>query len=114
MKKRRPHHRGIGRFRQTAIDVQEQRDRNLEARYAWEDRRRDGIHSDIFARRVEVDGTVPNPDGFDVASSAEDETDPVVTAAAGNRPFAVVYHRVANEAPYGGATRAFLRTVSPK
>jgi len=79
---------------------------------AWQDRRRDGGF-DIHARRVEPDGTVPEPGEFLVAGSPQPETGSAVTAAPGDGRFAVAYERLAIEAPYG-THRAFLRNVSPK
>jgi hypothetical protein len=79
---------------------------------AWQDRRRDD-GGDIYARRVEPDGTVPEPGEFQVAGAPQSETDAVVTAAPGDGQFAVAYQRLAVEAPYG-THRAFFRNVSPK
>ena len=57
-------------------------------------------------------GVVEEPAGLLVASAATDEGAPAVTGGPG-ATWGVAYHRFVPEAPYG-ATRVFLRSVSPK
>lgn len=68
----------------------------------------------MYATTVAPGGAV----GSEFAVGASDlsvvfSSDPVVTARPGSGEFAVTYGRFVPDEPYG-ATRAFLRRVSPK
>jgi hypothetical protein len=79
---------------------------------AWQDRRSQ-TSDDIRATRVDADGSVAQANGIAIATSGTDETE-VASATGPDGTVALAYQRVAPEAPYGGADRVFLRTVSPK
>ena len=79
---------------------------------AWQDRR-SGESFDSRAARVAAGGGVAHPDGIPIAAADTDETE-VASATGPDGTIALAYERVAPEAPYGGASRVFLRTVSPK
>jgi hypothetical protein len=77
----------------------------------WRDRR-SGSGLDVFAARVNGDGTVADPQGFAIAAAPTDEGLPAVTSGPGRR-WGAVYERFAPQPPLG-STRTYLRTVSPK
>jgi large repetitive protein len=79
---------------------------------AWQDRRSQ-TSDDIRAARVTGEGSVVHPDGIAIATSSTNEIE-VASATGPEGTVALAYQRTAPEAPYGGAERVFLRTVSPK
>jgi len=82
----------------------------------WVDRRR-GIASvnDLYATRIDADGTVGHPEGFAVATaiSNDDASGNPVTAAPGLGNFSVGYERFVADDPYW-SSRTFIRHVTPK
>ncbi len=81
---------------------------------AWRDDRRLGVSasgSDIFAARVNSDGTVLDPSGISLTDSPTYDSQPAVAPAAGDT-WKLVYRRFAWERQYG-ADRVFQLTVSP-
>jgi hypothetical protein len=97
----------------TAAGDQESPD--LAVRYhflvAWRDRR-SGTNYDVYAARVSPSGAVEEPAGLLVAGAATNEGAPVVIGGPGTT-WRVAYDRFVPESPYG-ASRVFLRSVSPK
>jgi hypothetical protein len=86
---------------------------------AWRDSR-SGTHYDVYATRVQPTGFVEEPAGFLVTSTVTAEgapnSDPAPGVAITGGPgatWAVAYHRFVPDSPYG-ASRAFLRSISPK
>jgi hypothetical protein len=77
----------------------------------WRDDR-DG-ETDVFGAHVTGTGAVSEANGFPISATADSDTPGPVVAGPGGG-FAAFTFRLASEAPYGGANRAFLRTVSPK
>jgi hypothetical protein len=76
----------------------------------WTDGRRGQFTIDIFGTRVDADGTVAHPDGFEAASGISGvELQPTV----GDGNFSMVYDRAVPEQPYA-TSRAFIRRVVPK
>jgi hypothetical protein len=85
--------------------------RGKTALVVWRDDR-DG-ETDVLGAHVTGAGAVPEADGFPITASADPEgSGPIAAGPDGD--FAAFYTRAASEAPYGGATRMFVRTVSPK
>jgi hypothetical protein len=83
----------------------------------WIDRRRGMGYedADVFAARVDADGTVAHPHGFPVATSIGPYFRPgiPVVASPGRGNFSVVYERyLLDDQPY--TTRSFMRKVTPK
>ena len=76
----------------------------------WVDRRRDP-DGDVYATRLH-DGVAQDGTGFVVAGSGAGEAEPSVSAGPKDG-FGGVYQRYVAGAAYN-ATRAFLRTVTPK
>ena len=80
-------------------------------------RRRRSATDDLYAARVDPDGTVAHPGGFEVAPSASlapswSLATSIAPGAAGGT-FSVSYARYLPEQPYG-ASRIVNRTVNPK
>jgi hypothetical protein len=76
---------------------------------AWRDKRNGALDS-VFAAHLSAAGVVAEPNGIEVSSTGS----PSAARPGPGKNYTVVYARTANEAPYGGATRGFVRTVSPK
>lgn len=76
----------------------------------WRDRRRDPS-GDLYATRVDPDGAVARPDGFEIGSSTLSR--PALAPGVGVGTFTFAYSRYVPEQPYG-ANRVFTRTVNPK
>jgi hypothetical protein len=81
----------------------------------WNDRRRGSVIEDLFATRVDADGSVAHPDGFPLMSSADGYPGYGAVIAAGpvDGDFTLLYSRNVPEQPFG-TNRAFVRKVSPK
>jgi hypothetical protein len=82
----------------------------------WLDRR-SGTNYDIYATRVSRSGVVEEPNGVLVAGPVPapefpGESVPAVTGGPG-ATWGVAYERLVPDSPYG-ASRVFLRSVSPK
>ena len=81
----------------------------------WIDRRRDPAVTDLYASRLDADGTVGHPEGFTIATSIDlYRTRGAPVAAGGDEgDFVVAYQRMMADPPYG-TNRAFIRHVHPK
>jgi hypothetical protein len=83
----------------------------------WFDRRRGGDTDDLYATRIDPDGAVAHPDGFELASSVTSMTtvpsSSSIAPGAAHGTFSVTYVRYLAEQPYG-TNRIFNRTVNPK
>ena len=75
---------------------------------AWRDRR--SVPEQAFAAHLSASGTVSETNGFLVAAGGN----PASVVVGPGSGYSIVYQRTANEAPYGGASRGFVRTVSAK
>jgi hypothetical protein len=67
----------------------------------------------VYGARVAADGTVAEPDGIVISATGDQDVPEDVVAGPG-KGHTAVYQRLASEAPYGGAPRGFIRTVTPK
>ena len=76
---------------------------------AWQDRR-NGLPAELRGAHFSAAGAVAESDGFKISDAAS----PGAVELGPNGKYSVVYQRSATEAPFGGATRGFIRTVSPK
>jgi hypothetical protein len=81
----------------------------------WTDRRRGTESLDLFATRVDPDGSVAHPEGLEIARSFTDYYGRAVpvTATRGAANFTVAYQRFLAGPPHA-TTRAFVRRISPK
>ena len=81
----------------------------------WFDRRRRADTDDLYATRVDPNGTVAHPDGFELASSVAsaypNASSSAVAPGSHHGTFSVTYLRHLAERPYG-ADRVFSRTVN--
>jgi hypothetical protein len=76
---------------------------------AWADSRMAANNHDIYGARVSPTGSVLDLAGFVISATGSDASNPATVAGAGR--IAVAYERVAQEPPYGGASRVSLRYV---
>jgi hypothetical protein len=78
----------------------------------WNDERSGAGKFDVYGARLTANGTVEDPTGFPVASSATAEGGPAITEGASGTHL-VTYNRFSTEAPFNGVDRVWSRTISP-